>query len=95
MYSNATYVDDTDTRPSCLFDRLIMLLVVSNSVVVILDGFLRIPSTILYEGIQHVTSTRESSQELTSGEEILTLLMFARIISSLSHKDSDRKTMCE
>lgn len=80
-----TYVNDLDEWPARV-DSLIVPFMVFDSVIVILDSFLWIPAFILTQSLSNVAT---HGVKLTSGEDILTLLILASIISLLSHKVSE------
>ena len=45
-----SYVEDTDKRPVCLCDGLVRLFSVSYPAIVVVDGLVWVPSTILERG---------------------------------------------
>jgi hypothetical protein len=47
------YVDNTDERPSRFFHGLVVFFVIFNSCVIILHGFVRIPTAVLsaFQGV--------------------------------------------
>ena len=42
-----TYIDDLDVRPSLVFDCFIMFFVITDTKIIIFDGFVRVPAFIL------------------------------------------------
>lgn len=81
---NKTYIDNTNEWPGSLLHRFIVLLVISNTVVIVLNGFVRIPAAILSKSLISFIRLNMSVM-LTSGEEILTFRIFVSMISLLSH----------
>ena len=77
-----TYIEDSDKRPSRFCHGLVVLFVVVNPFVIVVNSVFGIPSFILgdFSNISYFEEHR-----LTSGDDILTLLMFASMISLLSH----------
>ena len=65
-----------------------MSLVILDAPVVVFDSFLWVPSSVLSTAMSLIPC--RTFEGLTSGEEILTPRMFDKMISSLSHIDSER-----
>lgn len=81
----ATHVLNADRRIVCLFNGLVVNHVVPNPLVIVVYSFILVPSSVLrrFSDISRVHAAAR-----TSGDEILTLRMFARISSSSSQMDS-------